>query len=549
MSWHRYADPFAHEECSAMVERKTRSLLHEPTAGLSAAAVRLLQRADEAMANKQLDVAESALIATLAIAPDCVEAQRQLGVILQMRGDHAQAIAILRQALALSSDSALVHMNLGSALYSSGAVDEALTHARRASELASELPAAWFNLGKIYDLQNQPGPARDALQRALQLDPDHLAARMVLAKVQISQGDIDEATTNYRAVLRRRPGHVNAWIALANLGTVRLEHNDVITLRRALQAPAATPDARVALGFTLAKALDDQGDHESAFEALSRANSLKRRRVEWNDAAMRADVEAIFSAFAEPVAGAADATLGREVIFIICLPRSGSSLTEQILATHPDVEGAGELTDLHQVIDQESRRRGQPFPLWVAAATPTDWSRLGGEYLARTANWRRQRPRSADKNAINWQFVGAAAAMLPGARMVHSHRDPLETCLGCYRQLFNSGNHFSYDLGDMASYWNAYDRLTRHWAQLYPERFFDHSYEALLADPEDQVRRLLAACDLPYDPACMEFHRTQRIVRTASADQVRQPLRRDTARSAWYGDKLDHLRALLHDAY
>lgn len=531
-----------------MVERKARSLSQERTAGLSPAAVRLLQRADEAMANQQLDSAESALIATLAIAPACVEAQRQLGVIQLMRGDHAQAITILRQALALSPDDAVVHMNLGSALYASGAVEEALANARRACELAPELPAAWFNLGKMYDLQNQSAPAVDALQRALQFEPDHVAARMVLAKVQISQGDIADAAANYRAVLRRRPGHVNAWIALANLGTVRLERKDVTTLRRTLHASTTTADARVALGFTLAKALDDQGDHEASFDALSRANSLKRRRVEWNDAAMRADVDAILSAFAKPVAGAADATLGQDVIFIVCLPRSGSSLTEQILASHPQVEGAGELTDLHQVIDQESRRRGQPFPRWVGMATPADWSRLGGEYLARTANWRSQRPRSTDKNAINWQFVGAAAAMLPGARMIHSHRDPLETCLGCYRQLFNTGNHFSYDLDDMASYWHAYDRLTRHWAQLYPERFFDHSYEALLADPEAQVRKLLAACDLPYDPACMEFHRTERVVRTASADQVRQPLRHDTARHAWYGDKLDHLRALLHNA-
>lgn len=530
-----------------MVVRKTRSPLHERTAGLSPAAVRMLQQADAAMANKQLDAAESALIATMAIAPTCAEAHRQLGVIQLMRGDHAQAVTILRQALALSADDALIHMNLGTALHASGAVDEALINAQRACELAPELPATWFNLGKMFDLKNQSGPARDALQRALTLDPDHVPARMVLAKVQVSQGDIGEATANYREVLRRRPGHVNAWIALANLGTVRLEQKDVTTLRRALHA-TTTADARVALGFTLAKALDDQGEHGQAFDALSRANALKQRQAKWDKVAMRDEVETILRAFAQPAVGAADTTLGHEVIFVICLPRSGSSLTEQILASHPQVEGAGELTDLHQVIDQESRRRGQPYPLWVGAATPADWSRLGSEYLTRTADWRRQRPRSTDKNAINWQFVGAAAAMLPGARFVHSHRDPLETCLGCYRQLFNTGNHFSYDLADMASYWHAYHRLTHHWAQLYPERFFDHSYEALLADPEAQVRRLLAACNLPYDPACMEFHRTERTVRTASADQVRQPLRRDTARSDWYGDKLDPLRALLLDA-
>ncbi len=528
-----------------MVEHRTRSLQRERTAGLSPGAVRLLHQANAAMARKQLDVAETALIATLAMAPDCLEAQRLLGVIQQMRGDYPQAITILREALLLGPDDALVHMNLGSALYANDAVDDALTSARRACELAPDLSAAWFNLGKMYDLQIMTERARDALQRALQLDPDHIAARMTLANVQTSQGDITDAATNYRAVLRRRPGHANAWIALANLKTVRFGKQDVITLRRALHASTVALDARVALGFALAKALEDQDDPAAAFDALSRANALKRRQVDWDAAAMQANVDAILTAFAAPTAHASDAMLGHEVIFIVCLPRSGSSLTEQILASHPDVEGGGELTDLQQVIDEESSRRGQPFPGWAGSATPADWSRLGRDYLARTQAWRRRRPRFTDKNVINWQFVGAALAMLPGARIVNSRRDALETCLGCYRQLFNKGNDFSYDLDDMAGYWRAYDRMVRHWAHIFPERFFEHSYESLLADPEAQVRRLLAFCGLPYDPACLEFHRTERAVRTASAAQVRQPLRRDTARSALYGDKLDRLRALL----
>ncbi|MEO7068265.1 MAG: sulfotransferase [Rhodanobacter sp.] len=527
------------------MNQQTHSPLPERTAGLPPAAVRLLHQANAAMAKKQLDVAESALIATLAIARDCVEAQRLLGVIQQMRGDYAQAITILRQALTLDRDDALLHMNLGSALYAGGAIAEALTSAQRACELAPELPAAWYNLGKMCDLQSLPERAFAALQRALQFDPQHIAARMLLAKVQTSQGASADAAVNYRAVLRRQPGHANAWLALANLKTVCLTPHDVSALQRALRTPAATVDARIGLGFALAKALEDQGDYAAAFDVLSRANALKRHHVKWDAAAMRTNVDAILAAFAEPTVGSGEATLGHEVIFIVCLPRSGSSLTEQILASHPQVAGAGEVTDLQQVLDEESNRRGQPFPLWVGAATAADWSRLGRDYLARTENWRRQRPRCTDKNVINWQFVGAALAMLPGARVVNSRRDAVETCLGCYRVLFNQGNFFSYDLDDMVAYWHAYDRAVRHWAQIFPERFFEHSYESLLLDPETQVRRLLAFCNLPYDAACLEFHRTQRTVRTASAAQVREPLRQDTARSALYGDKLKHLRALL----
>lgn len=529
-----------------MVKSQTHSRLPERTAGLPQAAVRLLHQANTAMARKQLDVAESALIATLAIALDCVEAQRLLGVIQHMRGDYTQAIAIQRQALTLDADYALLHMNLGMALHASGAIADALASAQRACELAPDLSATWYNLGKMCDLQNLPERAIAALQRALQLDPGHIAARMILANVQTSQGDIADAAANYRAVLRHETGHVNAWLALANLRTVPLTQHDANALRRALRAPATTVDARIALGFALARALDDQGDHAAAFDALGQANALKRRHVDWDTATMQADVDAILAAFAEPTTVANEETLGQEVIFIVCLPRSGSSLTEQILASHPQVAGAGELTDLHQVIDAESRRRGQPFPLWVGAATAADWSRLGRDYLARTREWRHLRPRCTDKNVINWQFVGAALAMLPGARIVNSRRDAVETCLGCYRVLFNQGNFFSYDLDDMAAYWRAYDRAVRHWARIFPEHFFEHSYEELLLDPETQVRRLLAFCDLPYDAACMEFHRTQRTVRTTSAAQIREPLRQDTARGALYGDKLNHLRALLH---
>jgi hypothetical protein len=136
-------------------------------------------------------------------------------------------------------------------------------------------------------------------------------------------------------------------------------------------------------------------------------------------------------------------------------------------------------------------------------------------------------------------------AMLPGARVINSRRDALENCFGCYRQLFVSGSDFSYDIDDLASYWHDYDRLSRQWQHLYPERFFEHVYEALQADPEAQVRRLLAFCGLNYDPACLAFHRTQRTVNTASAAQVRQPLRQDTARAALYGDLLNRLRTLL----
>lgn len=525
-----------------------RPSLQNSARGLSPTAARLLAEAGAALGRMKLDDAERALFGVLALAPDCAEANRLMGVASQMRGDHARAVEFLHDALAVNPDDATTHMNLGSALYETGATEDALASLRRACELAPGMAAGWYNLGKALKLQFQYAAACEALRRALKLDPTHVLSRLCLADAQTGLGDIAEAIRNYREVLRRQPAQAQAWFSLANLKTARFEPADVVHLQRALQQAGTTTDARISLGFALAKAHEDQGDYAAAFEALRQANMLKRRTVPWNGAAERARVDAIMAAFALPLPAPLDPTLGKEVIFIVSLPRSGTTLTEQILASHPEVEGANEITDLPQVIEDESKRRGKPFPQWVPDATAEDWSRLGRDYLARTERWRRERPRFTDKNLVTWQLVGAIMAMLPGAHVVSSHRDPMETCFACYRQLFSNGAYFSYDLADMASHYQDYDRLSRHWQAMFPQRILDYPYEALLADPETRIRQLLAFCDLTFDEACLAPHLASRTVRsTASAAQVRQPLRAAATQSVFYDDQLKPLRAQLRD--
>ncbi|MET0232018.1 MAG: sulfotransferase, partial [Rhodanobacteraceae bacterium] len=227
-------------------------------------------------------------------------------------------------------------------------------------------------------------------------------------------------------------------------------------------------------------------------------------------------------------------------------PRSGSTLVEQILAAHPDVEGASELPDLEAVILEESTFRNQRFPEWVASATPADWQRMGERYLHRTRRWRESKPRFTDKMPDNWLLAGAALAMLPGARVVNVRRDAVETCWSCFKQLFGAGRHgYSYDLSDLAETWRDYDRLSTFWARRFPDRVREQSYEKLVAEPEAETRALLDFGGLAFDPACLEPHAATRSVRTASAAQVREPLHAGTARSAAYGVRLDPLRRML----
>jgi Tfp pilus assembly protein PilF len=515
-------------------------------AGLSPSARRLLDEAGKALSRGQPEAAERSLIGVMAMAPKSAEAYRLLGISFQMRGDHAKAADAFRRADSLRPDDAIILMALGISLYESGSVEEAISIFRRACELAPDMASAWYNLGKALKLQLHGQEACKALDHALSLDPNHVTARISLADTLVNLGDIADGAAHYREVLKRQPEHAGAWYALANLKTEPLSETDTAKLRIAFRKQGLPVDARVSLGFALAKALEDQRLYSEAFDVLREANALKRRHVTWDARQESAHVDAIMTAFAAPTPAPIDPTLGREVILIISLPRSGSTLIEQILASHPQVEGANEILDLPQVIEGESRRRKQPFPQWVPSTTAEDWARLGREYLDRTARWRQHRPLFTDKNTITWELVGAAQAMLPGSHIVNLQRDPLETCLACYRQLFSNGSHFSYDLDDMAKYYLDFARLSRYWLQHYPEKVLDFSYEALLSDPETQTRRLLAFCGLDFDPACLDFHKTPRaVLSTASAAQVRQPLRKDTARGMHYEAQLAPLRAQL----
>jgi tetratricopeptide (TPR) repeat protein len=516
---------------------------------LSPAAARLLKRAQKESQSGNADAAMRSLTSALALAPDNAEIVRWMGIAAQNLGDHTGAADCFRRALAALPDDSDLHVGLGVALYRLGREEEGLTHLRRACELAPDSASAWYNLAEGLKPQMQTEAAIMALQRALEIDPSHMQALLGLARAQASIGRIDEAAIGLREILRRQPSDVEAWLALADLKIIAFAEQDVRRLERTLANPKLSPDAHIRLEFVLARALEDQSDYTRAFKVLERANASQHRRVKWNAAGEHSRAEAILRVFSEPVAYAPDAELGREVILIASLPRSGSTLVEQILASHSEVEGANEIKDFGWVIEAETRHRASGFPLWATDATAQDWQRLGREYLARTTRWREHKPRFVDKNLLNWMMTGAALSMLPAARVVVVRRDPVETCLACYRQWFTQGAEFSYDLDEMAGLYIDFWRLTRFWLEKFPDRVFDLEYEILVNEPESMVRRLLDFCGLPFEPACLEFHRTERTVLSApSAAQVRQPLRRDTARAHLYGDKLDRLRKRLLDA-
>lgn len=500
----------------------------------------LLDRAGWLLQRRDASAAEPMLASARALAPDHPEVLRLSAVASILAGRADEAVSSLQRALAACPDDPLLFNNLGSALNATGDAAGAIAAFRRAGNLAPTLAAPWYNLGKTLKLHGDNAGAHDALERALAIEPSHVAARIVLADNLKALGRIDEAAAAYRDALREDEAAAHAWWGLANLKTLRFDAADADLL--ASRFRASNGAERAVLGFALAKALEDQDRYTEAFEVLHEANALRRHQQPWDAAAFSREIDAIIAAFSARPPDTDASSRGSEVIFIVSLPRAGSTLVEQIIAAHPDVEGAGEISDLAAVIGEESARAGLAYPAWVGRADAADWRRLGERYLERTARWRRDKPRFTDKALSNWLHVGAAAAMLPGARFVHCRRDPVETALSCYRQWFNQGQAFSYALDDIALYGRDHERLMRVWKQRMPDAFHTLDHEALLADPETSVRALLAFLDLPFDERCLEFHRSERSVRTASAAQVRQPIRSDTGRAAHYGALLDPLR-------
>ena len=515
--------------------------------GLSAIGARYLQQAARDLDQGRLDDAARALQAVTALAPQHPEVLRLQAVIAWRRGQPAQGLAPLQRALAQWPDDAHILGNLGGVLAALGDADNAVRVFARASEVAPAQAGNWFNLGLALEALARHDEADAALRRALELEPGHLGARLAHASNLAALGDVDGAAAAWRAATVVAPNSAQAWFGLVDLKTTRLSDDELAALEALYTSATIDDDARATAGFAFGKALEDHSRHDEALAVLQVANALRRRHARWDAREFSRGVDSIIDAFGRTEAAAdAEPDEGGDVVFVVGMPRSGTTLVEQILGAHPGIEGASELPDLDVVIREESHRRGQPFVAWVPLATPEDWRRLGRRYLERTRRWREHRPRHVDKMPDNWLVAGAALAMLPRARVVDCRREALETAWSCYKQRFANGRHlYAHDFADIAAQLRDHDRLMRHWERRFEGRVRVQSYEALVSDPESEVRALLAFCALPFDPACLEFHRAQRAVRSASAAQVRRPIEPDTARAKDYGDRLAPLRRLL----
>ncbi|MGH8173575.1 MAG: tetratricopeptide repeat-containing sulfotransferase family protein [Rhodanobacteraceae bacterium] len=463
--------------------------------------------------------------------------------LIEVRESRAEAaIALFRRALQTWPEDGLLAGNLGAALAQHGDLHAAQHALERATRLDPTLTDAWLNLARVYELGGDAAGAETALSAVLELDPTHRSARILRADALKTLGRIDEADSELRAVLREAPDSVAAWVALVNLKSFRAGPDDLRALERLYASNELTAAQRIDVGFAFAQLLEAAGDYRRAFEVFTSANAEKRKTLRWDAAAVSGLIDRILEAFARDDASDTSER-GAGVVLLVGMPRSGSTLAEQILAAHPRVRAGGETGLVAQILQQESQRRGVRFPAWISQATDADWQRLGKDYLARIAT--PSETVFTDKTPTNWQTLGAIRRMLPAARVVHCRRDALETAWSCYKHHFARDQLYSYETTELAAYFGDEQRAMRFWSSRHPTWIHAHRYETLLADPRKSIEALLAHCGLEFDPACLRFHEAGGEVRTASAAQVRRPLQRDTAVTPSYGALLDPLRALL----
>lgn len=456
---------------------------------------------------------------------------RNLGEILRRQGRLEQAIAAGQKACALAPADLDAHYNLGLAYTDAQDYPNAIACYQAALRLDPRHGLSWNNLGSALEQVAGKDEARAAYERAVAIDPQHAEAQNNLGAIYSEQGNLDEARAAFQRAIDVRPTFVEAHYNLSSLKSYCVGDPHLAMLEKVYAGrESLSEQARIRYSFALGKALDDIGQYDRAFAAYEEGNGLQHRLLPVNEACDDAELASILAIFDEAFfasrrgwKGAAD---GRTPVFIVGMPRSGTTLLEQILSSHPSVHGAGELADLHQVVTEAAGSDGtRPFSGGVAMLGEADIERIGRAYLERV--WKHS-PGSrfiTDKMPANFFYLGIIHLALPQARIIHAMRDPMDSCFSCYSRLFNSTMGFAYDQGTLGRYYVRYMTLMQHWHKVLPEgTILDLPYEDIVADTEAQARRVLEFVGLPWDENCLQFHKNERLVKTASMAQVRRPI-------------------------
>jgi len=462
--------------------------------------------------------------------PNNVNAMQSLaGAYWQDKERPDDAEALLRRATQIAPDFARAWTTLGALLMDLNKYVDAIAAFERATKLEPRNVDAWAGLGNAHGRAMYPDKAIQAYEKALALNDSRPSILASYAWELKTIGDQPAAVDAYRKAVKARPSFGPAYWSMANLKIFKFEDEEIDAMLSQVERDDLTDIEDVHFRFALGKAMEDRKDYDQAWHFYTTGNQKHRLTVDHDPVRFERRMAAIRAVFDEELLGqraGAGFDEGRP-IFIVGLPRSGSTLVEQILASHSQVEGTSELPTLGRIVESIGRYRtdGVSYPEAVRDLRDKDLRGYGKQYIDDSQRFREtDLPFFTDKLPNNFPMIGFARLILPNAIFINARRHPFDSCLGAYKQLFGAGQSFTYDMLDLAHYYQQYDAMMKHWHDVLPGQVLDVHYEETVTDLEGQVRRILDHCGLPFEDGCLRYYETDRAVKTASSEQVRQPI-------------------------
>ncbi|MSQ92284.1 MAG: sulfotransferase family protein [Gammaproteobacteria bacterium] len=461
---------------------------------------------------------------------DNVDAMHALAQIYWRDDKHlSDAEALLRRVTTLAPGYTAAWMMLGALLHEAHRHPGSIDCFDTATRLEPTNAAAWGGLGDACAQAGEVKNSAEVYRRSLALNPDAPGVQMGYGHVLKTLGDQAGALRAYRAAIAGKPDFGEVYWSMANLKVFRFEEAEVRAMEEQVKRSDLADRADIHFRFALGKACEDVGDYEKAWHYYDTGNQRQRKKVFHDPVAFEVRHEEIIEVFSREFIDqhAGQGYESAAPIFIVGLPRSGSTLIEQILASHSQVEGTAELPTLGQLAASigRYRRDNLQYPRAVLELRTKDFRAYGRQYIDETRAVRStDKQFFTDKLPNNFSHVGLVHLILPNARIINARRHPFDSCLGGYKQLFGKGQDFTYDMMELAVYYRQYHETMRHWHRVLPGKVLDVHYEETVSDLETQVRRILAHCGLPFEESCVRFHETRRAIKTASSEQVRQPL-------------------------
>ena len=488
-----------------------------------------VMEAADLLNDEKVEEAISILKEVLKNSPNDVNAMRYLARAYRQSENNLQdAEALIRSAVQQAPDFTPGWFDLASLLMRDK-VMEAITAYKKVIELDPKNAAAWGGLGSAYGLAMYPDESAKAYAKSIELKPDVPNVLLGHGHALKTLGHHDDALDAYRNAIKNKPDFGEAYWSMANLKIFEFKDSEVDSMLKQLGDENLPDNEEIHFRFAVGKAFEDKKDYPKAWHYYHTGNQKQRTTVDHFPVEMEMRYNLIKEVFNQNFLKDRSNS-GHDCpdpILIIGLPRSGSTLVEQILASHSQVEGTSELPILGNIAESIGQHRtdGIRYPKAVLELRDKDLHAYGKQYIDEAQRHRiTDKPFFTDKLPNNFPLVGLLSLILPNAKVINARRHPIDSCLGGYKQLFSRGQNFTYDMLDLAHYYQQYDAMIKHWHKVLPGKILDVHYEETVHDVESQVRRILDFCSLPFEQSCVDFHQTDRAVKTASSEQVRQPI-------------------------